>query len=85
LSRVSDADSSDDLSEVPVMSLKMRLFKGRKRKELCSMFDSNHLSKTMSLDFSSDSDKENEQSSAENEQSSVAETGNSSSARLDNT
>lgn len=42
------------------MSLKMRLFKGKKRKELCSMFDNNHLSKTMCLDLSSDSDKENE-------------------------
>ena len=46
---------------MPVMSLKMRLFKGKKRKELCSMFDSNRPSKSMALELGeSDSEKENE-------------------------
>ena len=44
---------------MPVMSLKMRLFKGKKRKQLCSMFDNNHYSKSIKIDISSDSESEN--------------------------
>ena len=65
------------------MSLKMRLFKGRKRKELCSMFDTNHLSKTMCLDISSD--KENTDSDREEEQSTSQDFLSSSSTAVEET
>lgn len=59
----SDSSDAEGIGEVPVMSLKMRLFKGRKRKELCSMFDSNHLSKTLRVDdiIVSDSESDGEE------------------------
>ena len=58
----SDSSDGEGVGDVPVMSLKMRLFKGKKRKELCSMFDNNHLSKTICIDVTSgsESDKEND-------------------------
>ena len=56
----SDSSDTEGVGEVPVMSLKMRLFKGKKRDQLCSMFDSNHRSKSIKIDLSSDSESDTE-------------------------